>query len=206
MRAMRNTPGVTRLLLLAALAAGFSVRLTSQTTSGQPSQQQNQPPATGLILGQVVDAGTGQPIAGAVITLGGGPILLNGQQLSPAEAAALEVGARGGEGSRVMTGPLGQFVFHTLRKGSYRLSVSAPGYVPGSYGQRRVNGQSKPIELAEGEHIGDATIKLWKYASLSGRVTDDAGEPAVGVNVRILRAQVSGLNRTFSTAGAGADR
>ena len=63
-----------------------------------------------------------------------------------------------------------------------------------------MNGASKPIELDEGEHVGDATIKLWKYASISGRVTDDAGEPAVGVSVRILRAQVSGPNQTYSLA------
>ncbi len=60
-----------------------------------------------------------------------------------------------------------------------------------------MNGASKPVELDEGEHVGDATIKLWKYGSISGRVTDDAGEPAVGVNVRILRAQVSGPSKTY---------
>ena len=46
---------------------------------------------------------------------------------------ALEQSGRpGGDGSRVMTGPQGQFVFHSLRKGSYRPSATAPGYVPGS--------------------------------------------------------------------------
>ena len=73
--------------------------------------------------------------------------------------------------------------------------------MPGSYGQRRGNGASKPIELDQGEHVGDASIKLWKYASISGRITDDAGEPAVGVSVRVLRAQVSGPARTFVTGG-----
>ena len=131
--------------------------------------------------------------------------MLNGQPAPPEMLASLDqAGTRRGL-PRVMTGPVGQFVFHSLRKGSYRLSASAPGYVPGSYGQRRVNGPSKPIELDEGEHVGDATIKLWKYGAISGRVTDDAGEPAVGVSVRILRAQVSGPTKTYLFASRDAD-
>jgi hypothetical protein len=202
MRDMRKVPGITGLLLVVAALAGGSVPSARRATSNQIPQQ-SQPPPTGLILGQVVDAGTGQPIAGAIVSLGGGPIMMNGQPLSPEDAAAFEAAGRGGAGgTREITGPVGQFVFHSLKKGSYRLSASAPGYIPGSYGQRRVNGVSKPIELDEGEHVGDATIKLWKYASISGRVTDDAGEPVVGIGVRILRAQVSGLTKTYPTAGA----
>ena len=183
MRTMRTVRQVTGLLWLAALAAGVSA--------------QTQPQPTGLILGQVVDAGTGQPIAGAIVTAGGGPIMLNGQPAPPEMLASLDQGGTVVGLPRVMTGPVGQFVFHSLKKGTYRLSASAPGYVPGSFGQRRVNGPPKPIELDEGEHVGDATIKLWKYGAISGRVTDDAGEPAVGVNVRILRAQVSGPTKTY---------
>ena len=53
MRAMRTGRRSRGLLWLAALAAGVSA--------------QTQPLPTGLILGQVVDAGTGQPIAGAIV-------------------------------------------------------------------------------------------------------------------------------------------
>lgn len=188
MRVMRTVRHVTRLLWLAALAGGLSA--------------QTQPQPTGLILGQVVDAGTGQPIAGAIVTLSGATPLMNGQPLPPEVQLAIEQsGGVIGGGTRVLTGPQGQFVFHSLKKGSYRLAASAPGYVPGSYGQRRVNGASKPIELDEGEHVGDASIKLWKYASISGRITDDEGEPAVGLGVRVLRALVSGPARTYVTGG-----
>ena len=33
-------------------------------------------------------------------------------------------------------------------------------------------------------------------------MTDDAGEPAVGVSLRILRAQVSGPNKTYQSLAA----
>jgi hypothetical protein len=206
---MPKRPGVVRLFLLAALAGGLSIELGGQTPPTQtlpgaaPASQQTAtpPPATGLILGQVVDAGTGQAISGATVTLGGGPVMMNGQSLSPDDPAVQDMLAAARNTPRLMTGPSGQFVFHDLRKGSYRLSVTAPGYVPGSYGQHRVNGLPRTLDLDEGEHVGDATIKLWKYATISGRVTDDAGEPAVGIMVRVLRAQVGARRRMFLPAG-----
>ncbi|MFI5177767.1 MAG: carboxypeptidase regulatory-like domain-containing protein [Vicinamibacterales bacterium] len=205
---MPKLPGVVRLVGLAALAGGLSVPVVGQTPTqtlpgAMSAAQQNTPPppATGLILGQVVDAGTGQPISGATVTLGGGPIMANGQPLTPDDPAFLDAAAAARNTPRIMTDASGQFVFHDLRKGTYRLSAMAPMYVPGQYGQHRVNSLPRPIELDDGEHLGNATIKLWKYATISGRVTDEAGEPAVGITVRVLRVQVGARRRTLAPAG-----
>ena len=203
--------GVVRLALLVALAGGVAARLFGQVPppggiAQQPSAQQAyQRPATGFILGQVVDAVTGQPIGGAVVTINGGapsaagalPPLINGVPASPEEAAALQAMAQGN--TRQMTNGSGQFVFHNLRQGNYRLNVTAPGYATGAYGQHVVMGPSRPIDLPEDGHVGDATVKLWRYAAVSGRVVDDAGEPAVGIYLRMLRPTTTGTRRTFTT-------
>lgn len=193
--------GVVALLLM---AGGFSGHLSSLALAqtGAPAspgaQAVAQKPGTGFIFGQVLDAGTGQPLAGATVTLAGGPPpVLNGAPPPPDSPQLLDAMAAARNASRLMTGSSGQFVFHDLHRGNYRVSVSAPGYIPGSYGQRIVNGPSQAIELAEDDHVSDATIKLWKYASVSGRVVDEAGEPAVGLSVRVLRVSGSGKRRTL---------
>jgi hypothetical protein len=160
-----------------------------------------QAPATGIILGQAVDGVSGQPISGATVSIGGAPSVADGQLAPGGDPALLEAISRANGATRVLTSPLGQFVFHDLQRGSYRLTAAAPGYVPGSFGQHRVNDASRPITLDDGERVGDATIKLWKYATVSGRVVDDAGEPVVLVAVRVLRTQVVGARRSMTAAG-----
>src|SRR6478672_6496308 len=65
----------TQLLLisgLAALSGAAGLSAYSQTQgapSAAPAAQTNDP-KTGLVMGQVVDADTGQPIPGAVVRLG----------------------------------------------------------------------------------------------------------------------------------------
>jgi hypothetical protein len=205
--------GVVRLALLVALAGGIVGPLSGQTPPPQTgagastTQQAYQKPPTGFILGQVVDATTGQPIGGAVVAISGGapagspatPPVINGAPATPEDAALIQSLAQGN--TRQITNGSGQFVFHDLRRSQYRLTVSAPGYVPGSYGQRVLNGASRPVDLPEDGHVGDANIKLWRFASVSGHVVDDGGEPVVGALVWALRATTTGARRALNTAG-----
>lgn len=163
-------------------------------------------PATGLVLGQVVDAGTGRPVPGAIVTMNVPNAVMvtqdgSGMSFSfngPAGGSGMnyEIVGPGGNGARrVLTDGEGQFVFGSLPKGSFPISVTAPGYVPGSYGQRTVQGASRPLELDNGQQVGNATIKLWKYGSISGTVYDEAGEPLVAAQVRIVRLVQQGGRR-----------
>jgi hypothetical protein len=136
-----------------------------------------QTPGTGLILGQIVDAVTGRPIPSASVTLIG---------RAPDPAAAGRGGVPGVDPNRALTNSEGRFVFRALGKGQLSLTANAPGYQPGSYGQGRVGGPSRPIEIDDNA-VAMATIKLWKYASIAGTVADETGEPAVGIQVRALR-------------------
>src|SRR6187402_3467174 len=128
---------------------------------GQPAQPPP-PPPTGLILGRVVDAASGRPVPGAIVALQHGAMIMPG---APPP----------GPQPRALTNANGQFVFRRLPKGSFGLTVTKLGYVEGAYGRRRPGGGQTSLELAEGERNGDVVIPIWKFAAISGTVTDEAG-------------------------------
>lgn len=69
------------------------------------------------------------------------------------------------------------------------LAASKAGYIPGTLGQRRPTGRSQPITLGDGDRRNDIAIPLWRYATISGRVVDEAGDPFVGIDVRIVQVR-----------------
>ena len=85
----------------------------------------------------------------------------------------------------VITDGDGRFVFRSLPAGSYRLSVRAPAYVTGAFGQARPGGPSRTLEIEEDQKAGDVVVKLWKLASIAGTILDESGDPAVGATVRL---------------------
>ena len=132
-----------------------------------------------MIVGQVVDAVTGDPIAEAIVLL--------------TMPKYLENGAPGG---RVMADGEGRFFFADLPAGEFYLQAKKDGYAPGEYGQRRAWGQSQRLSLAEGERLTDVRLRVWKYGVIAGTVVDEAGEPVVGVAVRaLLKDVVAGRTR-----------
>src|SRR5688572_28327842 len=149
---------------------------------GQPAQPAP-PPPTGLILGRVVDAASGRPVPGAIVALQNVSILMPG---APPP----------GPQPRALTNANGQFVFRRLPKGSFGLTVTKPGYVEGAYGRRRPGGSQIPLEMADGERNGGVVIPIWRFAAVSGTVTDEAGEPVIGVEIRVFeRRYVGGTRR-----------
>jgi protocatechuate 3,4-dioxygenase beta subunit len=128
------------------------------------------PPATSLIAGRVVDGLSNRPVAGAIVSLSGAGL---------------------GTTPRAMTNANGYFVFRQLTKGAYSLSASRPGFVDGAPGRRRPGGMAAAVEIEEGQRIADVVIPIWRHATISGTVTDEAGEPVIG-------AQVTGFQRRLA--------
>ena len=141
---------------------------------------------TGLVVGQVVDAGSGRPVAGAIVILG-----------PPTSAAP-----------RVLTGGDGRFVFRDLRRGEYPITATKPGFADGAHGRTRAGGPAVPLSLNENDRVGDVVIRLWKHASISGTVVDESGERLVAVPVRAYRRTVVGGRRRYvaSTIATTDDR
>jgi protocatechuate 3,4-dioxygenase beta subunit len=137
-----------------------------------------------MIVGQVVDGESGRPVNGAIVTLSGA------------------VGPDGTPMPRRLTGKDGWFVFRNLRRGSYRILAAKPGYVDGAYGRTRPGGPSQSLQLGDGERTGDATVRVWRNASISGTVVDEAGERLIGVRVQAYRRTVVMGNRRYVPAGS----
>jgi protocatechuate 3,4-dioxygenase beta subunit len=175
-----------------------------QTTPNR--QQVPPPPATGLIVGQVIDAASGRSVPGAIVSLNTNTaaLLAAGLASSAEEFAALGPAVP----TRIIADAEGRFVFRNLAKGRYAFSATASGYLIGQHGQGRAGGPGYPIELEEGERIFDATIRLWKAATISGTILDEANEPVVGANVRTMRRAISGgrIRWLLSTTAQTDDR
>ena len=120
------------------------------------------------VSGRVVDAVTGQPIAGVVVTPAGSAVVLD-------EASPLP--------PRALTNGQGAFVLRGLRKGTVYFTAAKNGYADATYRQRRPGGSGQGIPLAAGQHARDVEIRMWRHAAITGTVVDEAGEPAVGVRV-----------------------
>jgi hypothetical protein len=87
----------------------------------------------------------------------------------------------------VLTTGNGRFAFFDLPAGTYSIDAVKPGYMPGAYGRLRSGGIAQSMDLADGARVGNLSIKMWQYAAITGTVTDEAGEPVVGVQVVALR-------------------
>lgn len=154
----------------------------TQTPPVNPRAPSTSAPGTAAISGRVTDGSTGQPISGALVTL--------------------STTARGISSSvvlRVSTDPGGRFVFTRLRAGqAYYLHALQFGYFDGGFGRDLpATPEGRPIALLDGEWFSEAAITLWRPASISGRLLDEAGEPVVGAYVRVLpQVLVSGMTRS----------
>ncbi|HEX7779503.1 MAG TPA: carboxypeptidase regulatory-like domain-containing protein, partial [Vicinamibacterales bacterium] len=151
---------------------GLLAVLPGRALEGQRGAGTDAPPLTegaGVISGVVVDGTTQQPIPGAVVSI-------SGLRLTTVPI----------RGTRQITDDKGRFAFTRLPAGlAYSLTATKFGYFDGAYGRRAPQGNvSRRIALSENQWFPDATIQLWRPASISGAVVDEAGEPMVGILVR----------------------
>jgi hypothetical protein len=78
-----------------------------------------------------------------------------------------------------------------LPKGRFTLVTTRPGWSDGAYGRTRPGGSGLGITLAEGEKVSGVVVPMWRFASITGTVVDDQGEPIVNASVRVLKRQLA---------------
>lgn len=129
------------------------------------------PLGSAAISGVVVDAVTGRPLAGAVVSL-----------------ANLDLA--GSQFPRMVTDSQGRFVFRDLRpSGGYWLGSRRFGYAYTRYGWTSPDGSLATkdiarIALKDKDWVNTIRIPLWRLGSINGRVVDERNEPVVGAAVR----------------------
>jgi hypothetical protein len=153
------------------ISIALCVVLTAAVAAQQRTQMPPLPPSTGTaqISGTIVtDEATPRPVRRAVVTL---------------SVASVPVSRS------TTTDEAGRFVFTQLPAGNYSAPrASKPGYVPVTYGEKRVNGMGSPITLTEGQRL-TITFKMMRGAIITGMLTDQ-GRPAAGASVQATAVRV----------------
>lgn len=130
------------------------------------------PPGPNLVAGRVLDMSSNAPIPAAAVTLTS--INANAVQ-ARLEGIVAPLSVR-----NVLTSADGSFVFREVQAGRYSLAVTAFGYEHNDYPQTL-------IDVQDGAKPATMTVRVWKHAAISGRVTDERGEPVVGLSVYAFR-------------------
>jgi len=181
-----------RLLLLAAsvLVMAGGLGAAQEQVKPQPARpigRDSTPPpgqtGTAVLAGMVVAADTGRAVRRATVSISGP------------------------EGRRrtASTGESGEFAFTNLPPGPYTLTVSRQGYLDVNYGQRQP-GSGRPgtaIQLASGQKLDDISLQMPRAGVLTGVITDEYGDPIMGVQVSAWRFVIRSGERTLQSAGYG---
>src|SRR5437762_7950695 len=85
----------------------------------------------------------------------------------------------------VTTDAQGHFSIKDLGPGTYGLEAERNGFVPQRYGQRKARQPGIQLNLATGQELKGLVFPLTPAGAISGRVTDEIGEPLVGINIQI---------------------
>src|SRR4051812_15656991 len=143
------------------------------------------------VSGRVVDATSGRPIPGVVVTPAGSAVVVNAAAPLP---------------PRALTNADGEFTLRGLQKGMLHFTAAKSGYADATYKQRRPGGSGRGIPVARGQRLAGVEIRMWRHAAITGTIVDEAGEPAVGVQVQAFaRSFVAGRKRFVHAASGATD-
>lgn len=169
-----------------AVFAATTVAVLAVALHAQQVRDQAPAPRAGTagLSGTVMtDEQTPQPIRRAHVTLTsaeGGPMLIS-----------------------TYTNDAGRFSFDKLAAGRYSLSASKAPYLTMSYGAKRTDVQGTTIMLANGGNMTDIVMRLPRGSVISGRIVDENGDPALGVNVRVMQSRLQAGERSFQQPTSG---
>src|SRR5262245_6015688 len=177
-------------LVVAALVMAGGLGAAQEQVKPQPVPSRvrdTAPPpeqtGTSVIAGTIVGADTGRAVRRATVSIAGP------------------------EGRRrtASTGESGEFSFTNLPPGPYTLTATRQGYLEVNFGQRQPGSgrPGTPIQLAAGQKLENISLQMPRAGVLTGLITDEYGDPMMGVQVRAWRFVMRSGERTLQPAGSG---
>ena len=135
-----------------------------------------------------------------------GTSVIRGRVLAAGERPLAKVEVRASAGAlrvnkAVLTDANGRYEIAELPAGRYTLMASKPNYVAANYGQRRPLGPGTPIEVAAGQVVAQINFSLQRTAAIAGRIVDEFGDPAIGVQVVSMRQMYINGERRMQMSG-----
>jgi len=177
-----KTFSVMKYVLAVLLGSLFAFSLSAQS-SPRASETSPVDKQACSVSGTVVRQDTGEPLSKAKITL---------------------VTHKNWEDSVFdITDSQGHFFLDGLPCASYLLTVSHPGFVEASYGQRKPADAGAILTFAPEQKMTGLFFKLQRAAVITGHVFDEKGELVQGALVRVLRPTGRGKRQDTQEAGRG---
>ncbi|MEO7189446.1 MAG: carboxypeptidase regulatory-like domain-containing protein [Vicinamibacterales bacterium] len=132
-----------------------------------------------------------------------GRVTAAGYSQRPLRRAMVQLGTGNLQTARwTSTNDNGEWAFANVSPGTYTVSASKDGYVSMGFGQRKPFGPAMPINVTGTGARDDLNIILPAGGVITGRITDDAGEPTGGALVQAQRLTFVDGHRALSPAAS----
>lgn len=146
--------------------------------AGLQASAQTQP-QPGSIEGRVVNSVTGDPVRKATLNL-------------------YRVGTRNNEPIVAAPDANGNFAFRDVEPGGYRLEADGPNYIRLNYGARSSDWPAVVLRVTAGHALSGLVLKIAPASVISGRITDDAGDPMPNLVVAAYRSAFRDGKRSWT--------
>lgn len=174
---------VTSLVVIAATFTGAYAQSQLPGTLSPPNAGDG-----AAVLGRVVDARSGQPVAGASVRVQYVTGVENPPRCPIGDCEFIVDPIAGRiPVHRVTTTVDGRFEVRGMKPGDYEVAAVAPGYIQRYFGQTSDDMPEVPVHVAAGQSATAIEVRLEPAGSVSGRVFSDSGDGLAGVEVELLR-------------------